>query len=73
MKIKSANGISGHLLQTVDGTYWFRVYRPDFTFTDYDLHHSDLCITINDPDAALYERDDGTTILDHSPETLGIE
>jgi len=34
--------------------------------------HSDLSITITDPDAFFYREDD-RDILDHSPATLGVE
>jgi len=34
--------------------------------------HSDLSITITDPDAYFY-RGDGIDRLDHSPATLGLE
>lgn len=74
MQIKSANGISGQLLRTFDregSNYFFRVYNSDGTFTDYDLAHSDLSITINDEDAFFYE-DNESNLLDHSPKTLGI-
>jgi hypothetical protein len=70
--IKQANNTQGHLLRQFDGSYCFRVYNEDKTFTDYDLVHSDLVVTINDPDSAFYHNKDGSTILDHSAETLGI-
>jgi hypothetical protein len=69
MKV-SANGTTGHLLYTGDGRYIFRVYQDNFDFTDYDLHHSDLCVTITDEDATLYSDEHGYR-LDHNPETLG--
>ncbi len=75
MNIKSANGVSGHLLRTFNPggcEYVFRVYNGDGTFTDYDLIHCDLHVTIDDPDAAFYQKDENT-YLDHSPETLGIK
>lgn len=72
---KSANGVSGHLIHIYDGQYAFRVYnKEDGTFVDYDLMHSDLHVTIDDPDAFFYHYEvDGANQLDHSPETLGIE
>jgi hypothetical protein len=70
MTIKPANGVTGHLLRSGYDVV-FRVY-DGLTFTDYDLTHSDLCVTITDEDAAFYcePRSDR---LDHSPATLGIE
>ena len=65
----SADGVEGHLLYT---GYVFRVYADNFEFTDYDLLHSDLCVTITDKDATFYSDKHGNR-LDHSPATLGIE
>jgi hypothetical protein len=50
-------------------THSLRVYNPDFSFTDYDILHNDLAITINDPDAFFY---DNPPRIDHSPSTLGL-
>ena len=70
IKVKQANGITGCLLRVGWVTWVFRVYNEDKTFTDYDLHHSDLNITIADEDAYFYTSKD-KNILDHSPKTLG--
>jgi hypothetical protein len=69
---KSANGVRGHLLNLIDGIMVFRVYNDKHEFVDYDIHHSDLCITIDDPDAYFYRRNE-QDILDHAPMTLGIQ
>ena len=69
---KSATGVEGCLIRGHDGTYYFRVYDADHNFVDYDLMHSDLSVTISDPDAFFYNDKSGTR-LDHSPQTLGIE
>ena len=69
---KSADGVEGCLIRGIDGEYYFRVYDADHNFVDYDLMHSDLSITITDPDAFFYRKDD-RDILDHSPATLGVE
>ena len=68
--MRSANGVTGHLLYT-GYTYVFRVYNAEGTFVDYDFYHSDLMVTIRDADAYFYDKP--TPCLDHSPETLGIE
>ena len=67
----SADGVEGHLIYTAMGKYMFRVYTDEGEFTDYDLHHSDLCVTIDDTDAYFY-RDNNRDILDHAPMTLGL-
>jgi hypothetical protein len=69
--MKSANGVCGHLLNLIDGTVVFRVYDPEHNFVDYNIHHSDLCVTITDSDAYFYRRDE-QDILDHAPMTLGL-
>ena len=71
MKPVSAQGVTGHLIPVQD-RIMFRVYDQDYNFTDYDLLHSDLEVTITDPDAYFY-RDEFTDRLDHSPDTLGIK
>ena len=69
---KSADGVEGCLIRGHDGEYYFRVYDADHNFVDYDLMHSDLSITITDPDAFFYN-DEFTARLDHAPATLGID
>lgn len=69
---KSANGVEGHLIYTGDHKYYFRVYDADGGFTDYDIAHSDLCVTITDEDATFYH-ENSRTILDHAPSTLGLK
>ena len=71
MKIKLANGVTGHIIRT-GNVMMFRVYDENQQFTDYDLNHSDLCVTIRDEDSAFYSEPKSDR-LDHSPETLGIK
>jgi len=65
-KPESADGVSGMLLKTMDGGFIFRVYNF-YDYTDYTIEHSDLNVTISDPDAYFYM----DSVLDHSPATLG--
>ena len=69
MKPRSANGVEGHLIYTLNGKYMFRVYDAEHNFVDYDLQHNDLCVTICDEDAYFYLN----SVLDHAPSTLGVE
>ncbi len=70
---KPANGVTGHLLQQhTDGPMVFRVYNADYSFTDYDVMHCDLCVTIVDEDAHFYSNKNGHS-LDHAPSTLGLK
>lgn len=67
-----AAGVKGVLIRTLDGVMMFRVYHDRERFTDYEIRHDDLGVTIDaDALAALYrvgERD----ILDHDPQVLGL-
>ena len=72
-KIRSAEGTKGFLLYIMNNVYVFREYNEDHTFTDYDLLHSDLEVTINGDDATFYEFEDGRNILDHSYEMSNID
>jgi hypothetical protein len=62
----------GVLIRTLDGNTVFRVYDSPERFTDYEIRHDDLSVTIHaDALAAFYkvgERD----ILDHDPRVLGL-
>jgi hypothetical protein len=68
--MKPAKGVKGCLLRTMDGRAVFRIYKKDFTFTDYDIFNHDISITIDDDDAFFYERD-GKMFIDYGPATLG--
>jgi hypothetical protein len=70
--IKNADGTTGVLIW-VGNTFMFRVYNPDLTFTDYDIRHYDLQVTIDDGDAYLYQNDKGENYLDYSNKTLGTQ
>ena len=70
MKLR-AEGVEGVLIWCADGQYRFRVYTDTFEFTDYDLLHYDLCVTITDKTAIFYSDDEGNR-LDHDLATLGI-
>ena len=74
---KSADGVEGCLIPGVDGELYFRVYDADHNFQDYLITHSDLTVTITDPDAFFYDEssyNEGYRArLDHAPATLGLE
>ena len=72
MTARSAKGLRGHIIDSFDGNYYFRVYDADHNFTDYDLRHCDLAVVIDDDDAFLYE-DEFSASLNHAPATLGIK
>ena len=71
---RPAHGTTGVLIPSFDDSKWqFRAYADDGSFTDYDILHSDMQVTINDPDAYFYVNDKGEPYVDHSPATLGRE
>jgi hypothetical protein len=63
-----AQGVQGHLIYTAAGTYMFRVYDQQGGFQDFNIMHTDLSVTVTDPDAYFYPQ---SMVIDHSPETLG--
>lgn len=67
-----ADGISGVLCRDAKGGYFFRVYRQSGEFTDYDLRHDDLAITIASQALASFYTFGDDHILDHSPQVLGL-
>jgi hypothetical protein len=72
--VTNAGGVHGFLLRNaVENSFFFRVYHDDGEFTDYEIHHDDLEVTITlDALASFYQFDDHW-VLDHSPEVLGLE
>lgn len=72
--VRNAAGISGILLLGCAGPPVFRIYSKNGSFTDYEIRHEDLAITIAaDEMAAFYESAAGLRLLDHDPGTLGLK
>jgi hypothetical protein len=70
--VRPAAEAKGVLIRTLDGTLLFRVYDGPESFTDYEIRHGDLNITI-DPDAlAAFYRVGQRDILDYDPRVLGL-
>ncbi len=79
-EIKPAAGVKGTIIRALDGAMMFRVYHDHERFTDYELRHDDLSVTIDkDELAAFYKAcpraggDGEHHILDHSPRVLGLK
>jgi len=70
--VTSASGKKGILIRGLDG-FLFRVYHVDYTFTDYEIRHDDLSITIDIDSLASFYTDGQNYVLDHTPEVLGLE
>jgi hypothetical protein len=71
--VTSAAGIKGVLLCSATGRTIFRVYGEGHEFTDYELRHEELGVTIDPEELAAFYRMSGGDVLDHSPEVLGLE
>lgn len=68
-----AAGIKGVLIQTLDGGVTFRVYHNHEHFTDYEIRHDDLSVTIDKDALAAFYKVGEHNILDHSPRVLGLK
>lgn len=68
-----ASGVSGVLCRGSEGSYFFRVYHSGESFTDYELRHDDLPVTIDQDALASFYRLHDHNVLDHSPQVLGLE
>ena len=68
-----AAGVTGFLLKRMDGAFFFRVYTSNGDFTDYDIRHDDLEVTIAPDALASFYQVGDRRLLDHSPEVLGLE
>ena len=71
-KAVPAEGTSGILIRSF-GTYLFRVYHADGEFTDYELRHDDLAVTIAPDALASFYTVGERNLLDHSPDVLGLQ
>lgn len=69
----TASGVEGILCRSLGDRYFFRVTVANGEFTDYELLHDDLKITIS-PDAlaSFYTRDDAS-FLDHQSSVLNLK
>lgn len=66
-----AAGTKGVVLRTHDGRSLFRVYRNPDDFTDYEIRHDELSVTIDADELASFYKVGGDRLLDHSPQALG--
>ena len=61
------------IIRTMDGTMMFRVYHDNHNFTDYEIRHDDLSVTIDEDALASFYKIGERCILDHSPQVLGLK
>lgn len=71
-EVRSAAGMKGVLIRTAGGATVFRVYDGPERFTDYELRHDDLSVTIDADELAAFYKVGERDILDHSPQVLGL-
>ena len=71
-RIEPASGVKGTLIRSFDGEILFRVYHDKESFTDYELRHDDLSVTIDEDELAAFYVTDEYAILDHNPQVLGL-
>ena len=70
-----ADGVHACLLRGVGPEILLRVYHdgPKLRFTDYDIWHNDLWVTI-EPDAmAGFYKIGKHDVIDHAPKVLGLD
>jgi len=71
-EVQPAAGVRGVLIRTADGEMVFRVYDGPERFTDYEIRHGDLSVTIDADELAAFYTVEERNILDHSPQVLGL-
>jgi hypothetical protein len=71
--VKPAAGTRGVILRSSDGRLTFRVYRDAGDFTDYEIRHDELSVTIAADELASFYKVGDDRILDHSPQVLGLK
>ena len=72
-EVDSAAGVQGMIIRSFDGSFMFRVYRDPEHFTDYEIRHDDLSVTIDADALAAFYKVGEHNILDHSPPVLGLK
>jgi len=72
-EVQSAAGVKGVLIRTAGDATVFRVYDGRERFTDYEIRHDDLGVTIDADELAAFYKVGERDILDHSPQVLGLK
>lgn len=72
-EVDSAAGVQGMIIRSFDGNFMFRVYRDPEHFTDYEIRHDDLSVTMDADALAAFYKVGERNILDHSPPVLGLK
>ena len=72
-EVTPAAGVRGVLISTFDGPMMFRVYHDRECFTDYEIRHDDLSVTIDEDTLTAFYKVGEHNILDHCPQVLGLK
>ena len=72
VSVESAAEVRGVIIHTLGGALLFRVYHDRERFTDYEIRHDDLSVTIDADELAAFYKVGARDVLDHSPEVLGL-
>jgi hypothetical protein len=72
-EVHDASNVSGVLIKLNSEEFAFRVYHDDKSFTDYQINHDDLPITINNNALSSFYTSGEHNALDHSPEVFGLK
>lgn len=72
-EVTPAAAVKGVLIRSFNGEIAFRVYHDHERFTDYEIRHNDLSVTIAEDELAAFYKIGDNNILDHSPEVLGLK
>ena len=67
-----AIGTKGYILYSpFSKSYFFRIYKENGEFIDYDIHCEELEVEITSSWVSFYENENGDKILDWSSKALG--
>lgn len=70
--VTPGGGVKGILIRS-GSELLFRVYEIEGTFTDYDILHDDLSVTIDSTELASFYSCGENHSLDHSPNVFGLK
>lgn len=72
-EVTPAAGMKGVMLRSRDGGWLFRVYHDPDGFTDYEIRHDELSVTIAADELVSFYKIGDDRILDHGPRVLGLK
>jgi len=70
MSERAAIGTKGFIMRSANNGYFFRVYKENGDFVDYDIMHYDMEVMILE-DSAVFVENNGDNYIDYSAKVLG--